>query len=245
MYEEEKRKYQAIPPKAPLTVETSKQYAAMMANLVYILDKSPNSLNRMVTYFTHFAVCIEDQNYIAISREEFKTVQSFFNCLAEYLKPPECSLLEQLVHVSNCKDAINILNEYLDASQNTSLETTPAEKSSEDSESPVTTSEPLSGSSHVTTVVATEEMDWGGLRNLQALICGLYDIPKYFLKFERANPGSLVLRWKTSKKVVMKMQSVQLDITALKRLKRENVISIKLGETHLSIKDLIQQKKKG
>jgi hypothetical protein len=57
----------------------------------------------------------------------------------------------------------------------------------------------------------------------------MFGVPTYSLRHDGAGPGSIVITWRTSRKIVLQMQSVMLDDGDLKLLAREDVVSIRVG----------------
>ena len=236
--------------------QASIDYGIMMTDLISILECNKESVKFMRACFDHmvhhvgkkmkmYLDIIESNEY-----EKINSVQSFFKLLGPYLKSPDCSLLKALVQATKCEEAMERLTKYLDISTNVKLDNDfsklpvprrPSQEhalvpeseaaSSATSPRPVVRSEPTVDHSlvPVTTTVAEDEMSLGMLRQIQSLVCGLLRVPQFSLQYNCVEPGSVIIKWATSKKIAFQMQSIVLDDGDLKLLLRENIVSIQIG----------------
>ena len=220
--------------------QASIDYGVMMGNLINILENYEDSLNKMKIVFMHMAHYAKFKVYTDIVQsEEYRTVDSvgnFFELLAPYLKTPDCSLLKALVHATQCEGAMQILQEFLDKSSNVVLEhscISPPDnvpESESDNES-VITSEPIADSNTVPIKarMSVDEMSWGMLRHAQSFLCGLLRVPQSALLYKNNGSGSVIIKWTTSKKIAVHMQSVVLDDGDMELLLQERIVSVQVG----------------
>ena len=222
-----------------------------MRDLVQILEDSNDSLKNMKIAFVHMVHHVECRVYTDIIQSEqyraVDTVETFFELLAPHLKSPDCSLLRALVTAANCLRAMQRLTEYLDKSHSfvLAVENSCASlpKNAPESESdandaaasnPVINYEPVANSSAVPVIsqVARNEMSYGVLRYAQSLLCGLFGVPQFALQYNKAEPGSVKIKWTTSPKIAMHMKSVVLDDGDLKLLLQEKIVSVQVGRDY-------------
>ena len=220
-------------------------YGVMMKDLIRILENSNDSLKNMKIAFVHMAHHTECTVYTGIIQsEQYKAVDSvetFFELLAPYLKAPDCSLLRALVIAAACERAMQRLTVYLTKSQSFVLavenshvsppENAPESVSAIADSNPIIISEPVADPSAmpVTARVAVDEMSWGMLRNVQSLLCGVFGVPPFALQYNEAESGSVTIKWTTSRKIALHMQSVVLDDGDLKLLMQERIVSVQVG----------------
>ena len=230
--------------------ELGVEYGKMMSDLIEILENKENSLKKMKRAFVHMAHYAECTVYTDIIQSEqyraVDSVEALFELLAPHLKPPDCSLLNALVSAAVCDEAMQRFTEYLDKSHGPVFTTT-IEKSSvsppgkaPESESdtdaaadsnPVISSEPVADSSTVcvTAKVDVNEMSWGNYRRKKSFLCGLFRVPPFALLFGKGEPGSVIIKWTTSRKIALHMQSIVLDDGDLKLLMQERIVSVRVG----------------
>ena len=96
----------------------------------------------------------------------------------------------------------------------------------------VVTVKPSAGPSTVpvTATVEVREMNWGMLRGIQSLICGIFRVPPFALQYDSAESGSVVIKWRTSENIASQMRLIMFDDGDRKLLLRVNVINIQVGE---------------
>jgi hypothetical protein len=231
---------------------SSVEYGVLMRDLVRILEDSNDSLKNMKIAFVHMVHHTECRAYEGIIQSEqyraVDTVEAFFELLAPYLKAPDCSLLRALVTAANCQRAMQRLTEYLDKSHSfvvfavenscASLPENAPESESDANDAaasnPVINYEPVANSSAVPVIaqVARDEMSYGVLRHAQSLLCGLFGVPQFALQYNKAEPGSVKIKWTTSPKIAMHMKSVVLDDGDLKLLLQEKIVSVQVGRDY-------------
>ena len=211
-----------------------------MTKLTEILENCENSLKRMKTAFVHMVHLMEHEIYTNIIKSEkyraVVSVETFFELLAPHLKPPDCSLLKALVCATDCERAIQRLEEYLDKSSNVVLEhscispTDNVPESESDNES-VITSGPVAefGAVPITVRLSVAEMSWGMLRYAQSLVSGLFRVPQFALQYNKVESGSVIIKWTTSRKIAVHMQSVMLDDGDMKLLLQERIVRVQVG----------------
>ena len=210
-----------------------------MAKMTEILENCENSLKRMKTAFMHIVHHMEHEVYTNIIQSEkyraVVSVETFFELLAPYLKPPDCSLLKALVCATDCERAIQRLEKYLDKSSNQVLDDSSPPDNAPESEmenESVITSEPIAAASsavHITARMSVAEMSWGMLRHAQSLLCGLFRGPQFALQYNEVESGSVIIKWTTSMKIAVHMQSVLLDDGDMKLLLQERIVSVQVG----------------
>ena len=236
----------------------------MMNDLVQILEKSDNSLKSMQVTLEHMAVengpCfdfVHSKEY-----ENICSVRIFFRRLAPHLKPLDCSLLRALVRAAQCEEAMQRLNDYLHATNNVVL-TKASEESVVPSEpdhmlqyagtpdsvatpsipttisTPVISSQPTADPDAVPVEVTVEsdvdEVTCGLCRGMQSLLCGMFRVFPFSLQYDGLEPGSVIIKWSTSKRNASRMQAILLDDGDLKLLLRENIVSIRVGKEYTVI----------
>ena len=207
-----------------------------MTNLIEILENYENSLIRMKTAFEHMVHYMEHDKLTNIVQSAkyraIATVVAFFQLLARLLKTPDCSLLGALVHATNCERANQILQEYLDKSSNSSMSPPDNVPESESDNESVIASEPIAADSSavpITARMSVAVISCGMLRHAQSLLCGLFRVPQFALQYNEVESGSVIIKWTTSKKIAVHMQSVVLDDGDMELLLQERIVSVQVG----------------
>ena len=222
--------------------QASIDYGVMMTKLTEILENCENSLKRMKTAFVHMVHHMEHEVYTNIIQSEkyraVVSVETFFELLAPYLKSPDCSLLKALVCATNCERAIQRLEKYLDKSRNLVLDDSSPPDNAPESEMEnesvtVITSEPIAADFSavpITARMSVAEVSWGMLRHAQSLLGGLFRVPQFALQYsDEVESASVIIKWTTSMKIAVHMQSVLLDDGDLKLLLQERIVSVHVG----------------
>ena len=77
----------------------------------------------------------------------------------------------------------------------------------------ITCSQPHANSSAVPVLatVAADELNWGSLRAMKSLLCGIFRVPPFALQYDKSGKGSVVIHLVTSKKIASHIKSIMLD----------------------------------
>lgn len=220
-----------------------------MNDLISILEQSEDSLNNMLKAFYYMAQYEGRKVYIDIVKstdyEETSSVQSLFKLLAPFLTSPDYSVLKALVKAAKCEEAMERLTTYLEISTNVQLSTVSRRPSLEHipenqaagsvATSPlVISSEPTANHDcvPVSATVAVDEMSWGMLRGIHSLVCGVFRVPPFCLQYDCAEPGSVTIKWTTSKKIAFQILSIVLDDIDLNILLGKGIVRIQVGKIY-------------
>ena len=81
----------------------------------------------------------------------------------------------------------------------------------------------------VVTTVAANELSWGDIREKCRVLCGVFSIPCWALRYLTNDEGSVVIWWVTSTKIASHIQSIALDDSDMDLLKREMIVKVQVG----------------
>ena len=220
-----------------------------MSDLTEILQSSNRALEKMLVAFEHMSYYMKNKTYITIVESEaykaVNSVRTLFQLLAPHLNPVDCSLLSALVDASGSEKAMQRLKEYLSKSESLTLgkgsyvalvpDTLSRNGSTNlvpgDPRSNVKSTDPVADSSPVpvTARVDAVEVSWGTFRYISSLLCGVFGVPPFALPYDEVDSGSVVIKWTTTKKMVLHIQSTVLDDGDLKLLLQEKIVCIQVG----------------
>ena len=81
----------------------------------------------------------------------------------------------------------------------------------------------------ITAKVAQDRVSWAEYDCKASLLCGLLRLPRFMLQYEGVEPGSVVIKWTTSKGLLPYILSNVMDDGDLQLLLQENIVSIQIG----------------